>query len=314
MINTRTRDITPVDAAGAIRAWLNSNSQPAPNVWSKRIDSALRGPIVAELAALIGEVKTPRGVFAPATPAAGRTTENGHHYVDHSWVADLRTIVGQIADGLPISVGGDAPPADGWWIPDIRTVDDFARVAAALPVEDDGFMIVDSGGLTAATCARMTASSPIELNPERTDGNDELLDPNRERILVVQGSRSDVVQSQVDFLRGAAIEKVHILHREVTGRHDPVLHELAVAGARHLQEGDVGLLVTGGGLTAEALLDRAEIREGDLEPLASPGPMVGLARVWSGDHLGLVIATKGGMIGTRSTLVDLIATLRRGAR
>jgi uncharacterized protein YgbK (DUF1537 family) len=48
----------------------------------KKIDSTLRGPIPAELAAALGATRRKKAVVAPAFPNAGRTTEGGVLLVD----------------------------------------------------------------------------------------------------------------------------------------------------------------------------------------------------------------------------------------
>jgi uncharacterized protein YgbK (DUF1537 family) len=48
----------------------------------KKIDSTLRGPVAAELAAALGATERERTVVAPAFPAAGRVTVGGMQMVD----------------------------------------------------------------------------------------------------------------------------------------------------------------------------------------------------------------------------------------
>jgi uncharacterized protein YgbK (DUF1537 family) len=127
--------------------------------------------------------------------------------------------------------------------------------------------------------------------------------------MVVQGSSSKLVARQINTLRRHALPDVDIFYHPVQGAADASLEQLVERAANRLSRGDIGGVVVGGGLTAEALFDRARIYVEDLLPLQAPGPLLGLALVASGEHAGLLIATKGGRIGGDRVLADLVMTV-----
>ncbi|MEW6751846.1 MAG: 4-hydroxythreonine-4-phosphate dehydrogenase PdxA [Candidatus Latescibacterota bacterium] len=67
----------PQAAARVLGAWPDLAAL-APALLYKKMDSTLRGPFAAELAALLPLWDPPLGLVAPALPAAGRTTVGGH--------------------------------------------------------------------------------------------------------------------------------------------------------------------------------------------------------------------------------------------
>jgi uncharacterized protein YgbK (DUF1537 family) len=83
IIDTESRGLSPQAADRAVREALGVLSDWKPDFIFKKIDSTLRGPVGAELAAFI-EVLRPVGEipFVAAFPKMGRTTVGGRHCVD----------------------------------------------------------------------------------------------------------------------------------------------------------------------------------------------------------------------------------------
>lgn len=76
-ITTETRNASPAVAAAAVaRALARGRAEGARLVY-KKIDSTLRGPVAAELAALTAAMPEATILFAPANPRVGRTVRNG---------------------------------------------------------------------------------------------------------------------------------------------------------------------------------------------------------------------------------------------
>lgn len=88
--NTQSRYLPADDAAGAVREAVRTH--PA-DVRYKKIDSTLRGNVVAEVDAVLDTSGADLAVVAPAFPANGRTTEDGVHRVNG-------TPVTETADGM----------------------------------------------------------------------------------------------------------------------------------------------------------------------------------------------------------------------
>ncbi len=78
-INTDSRYDSKEDASRAVEAVVRSVD--AQQIY-KKIDSTLRGNIVAEVQAVLRATDTTAAIVAPAFPAAGRTTENAVQYVN----------------------------------------------------------------------------------------------------------------------------------------------------------------------------------------------------------------------------------------
>lgn len=83
IIDTESRGLSPKNAARAVRRGVRALSHWKPDFIFKKIDSTLRGPVGAELAAFIETLGLEKPVaFVPAFPAMGRTTVGGRHFVD----------------------------------------------------------------------------------------------------------------------------------------------------------------------------------------------------------------------------------------
>jgi uncharacterized protein YgbK (DUF1537 family) len=106
-VDADTRRLAPEDAASEVARLLEKHGSDGPQLLYKKIDSTLRGPVGAELAAAIetrrlmhrGEERIV-AVLAPAFPATGRTTISGQQLL-HSKPLE-ETAIAQ-AGGLPIS-------------------------------------------------------------------------------------------------------------------------------------------------------------------------------------------------------------------
>jgi len=97
-VDTDSRAASPSVAAEAVTRAIGA--YPAARVY-KKVDSTLRGNVVAEVDAAVAATDADLAVVAPAFPATGRTTEDGIHRVDDTPLAeadygvaasDLRTV------------------------------------------------------------------------------------------------------------------------------------------------------------------------------------------------------------------------------
>ncbi len=79
-VSTETRNLPPA-AARRVVADLLDRRGPG-GLWFKKIDSTLRGPVGAELAALLARPDARPVLFCPAGFAAGRTVRGGRVFVD----------------------------------------------------------------------------------------------------------------------------------------------------------------------------------------------------------------------------------------
>jgi uncharacterized protein YgbK (DUF1537 family) len=193
-----SRGLTAEQAAEKHRAALG-RLLDRDSVLFKKIDSTLRGQPAAETVAAMDALRARSGsafgIFAPAFPATGRTTEQGRILVggkpleeaevwrrDHSYPnADLREVLGSVgiaAVKVPLSTirsGADAlrtvfaelaSKGDVVAVCDAQTEDDLARIAqASLPVRPSAFFIGSAGLAHAlAEAAPGERNAPVELS------------------------------------------------------------------------------------------------------------------------------------------------------
>ena len=82
VVDTETRHLPAAKAAKAVEELARSAVENGVGCIYKKTDSALRGNIGAELAALLKASGARNLPFLPAFPQIGRTTEKGVHYID----------------------------------------------------------------------------------------------------------------------------------------------------------------------------------------------------------------------------------------
>jgi uncharacterized protein YgbK (DUF1537 family) len=82
-ISTESRDLSPDEAAARVRAAIGRLKLhgTSPGLLYKKLDSALRGQLRAELLATMDELGESCAIVAPALPAEGRTTIGGRQHI-----------------------------------------------------------------------------------------------------------------------------------------------------------------------------------------------------------------------------------------
>lgn len=147
-VDTDTRALQPEAAADCVRRTFGALRAAETDWLYKKIDSVLRGPLVAELTAALEALGLARALVVPANPQLGRAILDGRYVIsgvpldetgfrddpEHparsSWVLDL---VGRGAR-LPVRVigRGGALPERGIAIAEAESVEDLAVWAARL--------------------------------------------------------------------------------------------------------------------------------------------------------------------------------------
>lgn len=282
IVNTGTRDAAPDRARQVVREWVDRLARREPQWWYKKIDSLLRGPWRAELAA-VQERLGCGALVCPAYPAQGRVVRGG---------AVL------LADGT--RVGDLAPPARGLTA-DAAThteLDGVVRAAleAGIP------LLCGSAGLAAALARYLVPDppvpSPLPLGPHR--------------VLVVVGSRTPLARRQAAALRPAedAGASVRLLLAPPGEGPEDTAHaaELARASARLHREQQFGALLLTGGETAAAVL--RELRALSVEPRHELLPGCPAAVVRGGSADGALLITKSGSFGADFALLRIVEWLK----
>ncbi|MBZ9870366.1 four-carbon acid sugar kinase family protein [Mesorhizobium sp. BR1-1-9] len=269
------------------------------NVLYKTVDSTLRGHVTAELEAAFKACGRKTLVFAPAFPAAGRTTTSGVQFVNGVPVAESaysRDPVhparqSRLVDYVPACVSNVV-------MLDAVTQDDLDTQIAALP-EPESILWVGSPGMALALAKRL---APVAAAPDAAVAA-------RGDILIAIGSANPLSHRQAD--RVAAEAGVTLLRAPAQRADDPVfvLREIAQDAAGRLRDKRFDVVIATGGDTMEAILDRLNIRAFEILREFEPGFPLG--RAFRGDGGELLIAMKAGGFGDDDTLRCAIAQLRQ---
>jgi uncharacterized protein YgbK (DUF1537 family) len=348
-LDTDSRAMPAGFAARRVLAAVRS-VRDAPIVY-KKLDSTLRGPIAAELAAALGASGRDRAVVAPAFPAAGRTTVDGvqlvHGVPVHETEAksDPRTPVRE--GHLPTLLAAAFPSVESLGVRDLTDPDTVRRVlegavcvvadaardedleALVRAVPDPSEVLWAGSAGLAVALGRVypgphAASAPLQPEPAR-------------KVLVVVGSLSGVARGQLRSLEkhgyvavpvsggsGADREALGKVREALAGGACAVVHSAEDRG----ESSDAGDVV---GVLAEVVGALSE--EGLFEGLVLTGgeTAVGVARrlgavgvrlegeVEAGIPVGTLIGpmpyrvvTKAGAFGEPGTLVGAVETLSKG--
>ena len=171
-IDTDSRSVDPDDAVRIVRSVVDDIDA---DVVYKKIDSTLRGNVVAEVDAALDASGAAAGIVAPAFPETGRTTRDGIHFVDEVPLADagypvdesalptvfaaseysverlaLSTVergADSVSDTLRNTVRSTAEPP--LIICDAVTAEHLATIAAGADTLAESVLYVGSGGLAA---------------------------------------------------------------------------------------------------------------------------------------------------------------------
>jgi uncharacterized protein YgbK (DUF1537 family) len=314
----------------------------------KKLDSTLRGPIAAELAAALGASGRDRAVVAPAFPAAGRTTVEGVQLVrgvpvdETEAKNDPRTPVHEghvptlLAAAFPSVVSLSAEDlAD----PDVirRALEDAVCVVADAARDEDLEALVravpdPSEVLWAGSAGLAVALGRVYPGPHTATTPSA----RTSRVLVVVGSLSEVSRGQLRSLEEHGCTAVPVsgwsgAEGEALGKAREALSGGACAALHSAEDrissgaGDVVEMLAGvvGALSEENLFDALVLTGGDTA--------VGVARrlgavgvrlegeVEPGIPVGILIGpkpyrvvTKAGAFGEPGTLVRAVETLLEG--
>jgi D-threonate/D-erythronate kinase len=82
VIDADTRSLPPQDAAQNAGKLAEQIRTSTVSWVYKKIDSALRGPVVAEIEAVLDALEMPRALLVPANPTLGRVIRGGCYFID----------------------------------------------------------------------------------------------------------------------------------------------------------------------------------------------------------------------------------------
>jgi D-threonate/D-erythronate kinase len=297
--NTSSRALSSRRAAHAVSQACTALGNDPNALFFKKVDSAARGPVAAELLAAHRALGTRAILFAPAFPAAGRTVSDGALEIadaagKHSQVrlnnlfpimtrgrifnvSHARELAPALEDsGKTVLICDSATQAD---------LDALARAAADLP----DLLFAGSAGLAQALAGLVPARPMTALVPPAA------------RTLLVAGSSHPVTKLQLQELNSVDDEAVHILR----------LHLSFGAAARirsAFRSFAPQALILTGGETAELVVRALDAHSFILQGEFMPG--IPWGTVQGGDAHGCTVVTKSGGFGAPDALNQILAALR----
>ena len=219
VVDTETRHLPAAQAYAAVEGLVQRAKYAGFAYLYKKTDSALRGNVGAELAALLSASSSRQLAFLPAFPQMNRVTKNGVQYIDgvpvtespfgvdpfepvrHAAVTDLLAEQTDLpAASFPaLAADGSVPAEDGILVFDAATVDELRSTGRAL---------LNNGGLRVlAGCAGFGAVLPELLGLGGADVACPALDP---RLLVICGSVNAITLAQLDKAEQAGFTRLRL--------------------------------------------------------------------------------------------------------
>ncbi len=296
--NTNSRALSARRAAQAVSLACTALAGDSNSLFFKKVDSAARGPVAAELLAAHRTLGTRAILFAPAFPAAGRTVRDGTLEIEDAagqssqvrldrlfpftargrifHVAHARELVPALDAGKTLLVCDSASQAD---------LDALARAANDQP----GLLYAGSAGLAQALASLAPARPMAALVPPGA------------RTLLIAGTSHPVTKLQLVELDSADHDGVRVLRLRTafgaTGRIRSAFRSYAPQA----------LILTGGEtaqLAVRALGAHSFILLGEFAPGIPWGTVQG------GDAHGCTVVTKSGGFGSPTAFNEILAALR----
>jgi uncharacterized protein YgbK (DUF1537 family) len=296
--NTNSRALSARRAARVVSLACTALAGDPNSLFFKKIDSAARGPLAAELLAAHRTLATRAILFAPAFPAAGRTVRDGileiedaagkHSQVrlDHLFPLTVRGRIFHVAHARELAPALDAGKT--LLICDSVTqadLDALARAAMDLP----GLLYAGSAGLAQALAGLVPARPMTALVPVVV------------RTLLIAGTSHPVTKLQLEELGAADHEGVRVLRLRMAFG---ATARIRSAFRRYAPQ---ALILTGGEtaqLAVRALAAHSFILQGEFAPGIPWGSVQG------GDAHGCTVVTKSGGFGSPTALIEILAALK----
>lgn len=311
VVDTETRHLPAAQAYAAVEGLVQRAKYAGFAYLYKKTDSALRGNVGAELAALLSASSSRQLAFLPAFPQMNRVTKNGVQYIDgvpvtespfgvdpfepvrHAAVTDLLAEQTDLptASFPALAADGSVPAEDGILVFDAATVDELRSTGRAL---------LNNGGLRVlAGCAGFGAVLPELLGLGGADVTCPALDP---RLLVICGSVNAITLAQLDKAEQAGFTRLRLTPhqklmpdywRSADGRMtlDHIEETLAAHPYNIIETNDEGgneptaAAADALGLTREAMRVRIASGVGQLVGALFASPAVGTLLLTGGDTL-----------------------------
>ena len=337
-VNTDTRHLPAALAAARVRDIVGHLGAGGFDIVVKKIDSTLRGNVVAETMALLDISGRREAVVAAAFPAQGRIVRGGVVHVDGRPLAQtafakdalsppplapLQEVFALAKPGLRVQTLTAAPALHGEadiWVADSEVDADLTGIVTRFADRANDVLMVGSAGLTRALALVCFDGGPAPASPQRVTGT----------IVFAVGSRAMRSAEQVESLstepettvlrvpngrlQSGKIPSAQNLVLKATADeagHEGDAERVAADMARHAIEiarsAKAEALVATGGDTAIAILAASD--NPALQVLGDLMPGIPYARIRLGGT-SLWLVTKAGGFGGRDTFRDVARRLR----
>ena len=289
--NTASRQLNSAAAADAVFRAALAIPTDARTLWLKKVDSAGRGEIPAEVLAAHKALATRAVLFAPSFPAAGRTVRGGTLFVEDATGNTTEThLVSQFQQHAPtVHISQPHLELDGAATVLVCDASTQVDLEALAKIDTPGILFAGSAGLAKALVA-------VHFPPNPTQAETR---PRASRPITICGSRHPVTSLQLDHLAQALTE--HPLIQIAAQADDEAI--LLTQFSHHctdaliLTGGDTALLVLQT-LGAHSILLRGEM---------FPGIPWGLIQGGLAD--GRIVVTKSGGFGNADSLTRIVQQL-----
>lgn len=219
VINTGTRHKSSEDAYQIVYELAERACQAGVNHLYKKTDSALRGNVGAELAAVLDATKQSQLVFVPAYPKMRRTTANGLQYIDgielsksvfaddildpvyHSNICDLI----HLQSDIPVTLEKDAGPnTHGVIVYDCKNEEEMKSIAEELSKSGKTNLLAGCAGLFEALPHTGGFEKRINKHPKLSD-----------KLLVMSGSMNSITAAQLERAENNGAYRCHLPISEI---------------------------------------------------------------------------------------------------
>jgi uncharacterized protein YgbK (DUF1537 family) len=327
VVDSRSRHLPPHLAARAVERALDGRDAQ-PGSYYKRVDSALRGNVADELAAVAGLLGRAL-VLATAAPALGVVTRRGAQQAvagaENTSGARLAELAPGSAVDIPLnqirgwglgSLLAELVAAGRHVVCDAESDADLVRVASALTPLADRVVPVGSYGFGRAWASAMTGPRAVQPGVLVVVGSIKpasrrQIERVRERgALVVYDAASSSLDAASALSRGRDVVLVSTPERPGDDlREDPAVAErlaeraVGIAATR----APLGIVLVGGELSS-AFLGRAGTHRGRV--VVEPWPAAPVLRLHGGILDGQRVVTKSGAQGDDGWLNAAVAVVR----
>lgn len=322
-VNTESRNLPPSEAAARVAATLAHAASHGARLVFKKIDSTLRGPVAAELAAVRHSLPGHRILFCPANPVAGRTVEHGQLLVRGVPLLATefaRDPAAPVRDGDLRRIAGEDTDLR---IADARDERDLERAVAAIAARAGPWLAVGSGALAGSVARRLGRTVGASRPQPR---------PAPGPVLFLGGSAHPLNRTQAERLaaaRGLALigaetanpghaiaagavklqtaGAVIVLAPDARGQPELIRETLAAIGTAFIRDHGVRRVFVTGGETARALAAHLGLRELIVAGAIEPGLVLATAATPATGPL--LFAVKPGGFGDADTWLRAAAAL-----